>query len=295
MSAFSPPMTPTRSTGLVRLALGDAWVYLSVAAAVLLSWWAVKALDLSATSDAGYWLGVAGGVMMLALFTYPLRKRVRAFQRLGAARAWFVAHMTLGVAGPVAILLHSAFHIGSINAGVALVSMLVVAASGVVGRFLYLRTHRGLSGDLESLSSLRLELGVQAKEAHRALAFAPGVELELERFEAVLARHVGGKSWLFAGFVTLPLARMRAEQRVRHELKLALREHARQQGWSRERRSAEARALMVKLQGYFRLGQRVVQFDGAVRLFALWHVLHIPFVYVMVLCAVVHIVAVHVY
>lgn len=295
MSALSTPLSSIRSGQSTGARAGDAWIYMAVAGSVWVSWWVVRVFGLNANTEFGYWLGVAGGSMMLALFAYPLRKRVRWFQRLGAARSWFVVHMTLGVAGPVAILLHSAFHIGSINAGVALVSMLVVAASGVVGRFLYLRTHRGLSGDLESLSSLRLELGVQAKEAHRALAFAPGVEAQLECFEAVLAKHVGGKSWLFAGFVTLPLERMRAEQRVRHELKLALREHARQQGWSRERRSAEARTLMTKLQSYFRLGQRVVQFDGAVRLFALWHVLHIPFVYVMVLCAVVHVVAVHVY
>jgi hypothetical protein len=30
-------------------------------------------------------------------------------------------------------------------------------------------------------------------------------------------------------------------------------------------------------------------------LFALWHVLHIPFLYVMVICAVIHVVAVHAY
>jgi hypothetical protein len=40
---------------------------------------------------------------------------------------------------------------------------------------------------------------------------------------------------------------------------------------------------------------RVAQLAAWERLFALWHVLHIPFVYVMVICAIAHVVAVHAY
>jgi hypothetical protein len=40
---------------------------------------------------------------------------------------------------------------------------------------------------------------------------------------------------------------------------------------------------------------RVAEFNAYARLFSLWHVVHIPFVYLMVISAVAHVVAVHAY
>ncbi len=295
MSAMPPLSARPRSPATGPRRLGDGWVYASVAALVLGAWWGVRTFQLSATTDTGYWLGVAGGLMMLALFAYPLRKRVRALQRFGAARGWFVVHMTLGVGGPVVILMHSAFHIGSVNAGVALFSMLVVAGSGVVGRFLYLRVHRDLSGDVDSLSALRTELGLQAQEAHRVLVFAPEVEVELDRFDR--ARRVCGEHWarMLLVFTLLPWRRGQAAHRARRALRLALFAQSQRERWSPAQRRIEETVIGDKLDRYFRLGLRVAQYDSAKRLFALWHVLHVPFVYLMVVCAVVHVVAVHVY
>ena len=62
----------------------------------------------------------AGGSMMLVLLVYPLRKRVRALRFMGTVAHWFRAHMILGVAGPVCILLHSNFSLGATNSNVAL-------------------------------------------------------------------------------------------------------------------------------------------------------------------------------
>ncbi len=49
--------------------------------------------------------------------------------------------------GPLLILAHSTFRVGSLNAGVALYSMIIVALSGIVGRFIYSRVNRGLYGE----------------------------------------------------------------------------------------------------------------------------------------------------
>jgi hypothetical protein len=40
---------------------------------------------------------------------------------------------------------------------------------------------------------------------------------------------------------------------------------------------------------------QVAHFASWERLFSLWHVLHLPFVYLMVICALVHVFAVHAY
>ncbi|WP_088282134.1 hypothetical protein [Ideonella sp. A 288] len=257
--------------------------------------WQVSRLELfTAASDTGYWIGVAGGVCMLLLFTYPMRKRFRFMQRFGAGKPWFVAHMVLGVCGPMLILLHSTFQIGSINAGVALFSMLIVAISGVVGRFLYVRLHRNLHGEKLNLVGLRGDRSSGDAPATR-LRFAPGVAQRLVDFEVeVLAGRPGGMA-LLAALCQVPWKRWQVERACRRELKVKVLAATRTEGWDR----AHARRVLVRARRLVRdelvAVQRIAQFSAWERLFRWWHVAHVPFVYLMVLSAVAHVVAVHAY
>ena len=157
----------------------DLWIYLLIGALVGGAWLLTRQGYFKAGDDIGYWLGVAGGVMMLTLFSYPLRKYVRPLHRLGKVKWWFLAHMIMGIGGPLLILIHSTFKVGSLNAAVALYSMLLVAGSGVVGRFIYLRVHRGLSGQKLKLQQLQSRAGLDESEARSRLHVAPEVEARL--------------------------------------------------------------------------------------------------------------------
>jgi len=264
---------------------GEGLISLAIALTVALAWALTRAAGLQASSDLGYALGLAGGSAMLLLFAYPLRKRVRALRQRGSAKPWFVAHMVLGVAGPVLILLHSGFRIGSLNAGVALWSMLIVAGSGVVGRFLYLRTHRGLSGEHEELGRLLQSLGLAEAQGESVWQDRPALTQPLHGFaadaRALAARPGHDLAGHVQAFVALPARRRRALRAVRRALRQDAGAHPAQD------LAAIAQAYAAAL--------RLAQYGRATRLFELWHVLHIPFVYLMVVCAVVHIVAVHVY
>lgn len=288
-----PKMTSTRETSLACSALkrrrssaGEGWISASILGVVAATWGVARVTGLQATSDLGYALGIAGGVAMLLLFAYPLRKRVRALQQWGSAKPWFVVHMVLGIAGPVLILLHSGFRIGSLNAGVALWSMLIVAGSGVVGRFLYLLTHRGLAGEHEELGRLLHGLGLSEARGDSVWSDTPSVTTPLHRFvddARDLAQRPGHDlAGHVAAFVLLPWRR-RLEIRAARKASRA---------WAR--RGDPSHDLTAITEAYAG-ALRVAQFGRATRLFELWHVLHIPFVYLMVICAVVHIVAVHVY
>ncbi|WP_053076658.1 hypothetical protein [Caenimonas sp. SL110] len=295
-TTFPTPVQPNpRVASKPRRVFSEKLVYLAIAALVLGAWGVVDMTGLKAGSDTGYWLGVAGGVMMLLLFAYPLRKRVRVMQHWGAAKWWFAVHMLLGIGGPVLILVHSTFHIGSLNAGVALYSMLIVAASGVVGRFLYLRTHRGLSGELEGLAQLHRRLGLHHDSLHRMFEDAPAVERELLAFEADALRVPGRWGRHARAFAVLPWRQLAARRRCMAALQLAVQRRARARNWNAARRRAEYLSMREHVLDYLQLALRAAQFDSATRLFSLWHVLHVPFVYVMVLCALVHVVAVHAY
>lgn len=286
---------PTGAAAARRHGASDTWVYLAIGALVGLTWWVTEQRWFKAGDDVGYWLGVAGGVMMLLLLSYPLRKYVRALHRLGKVKWWFLAHMLLGVGGPTLILLHSTYRIGSLNAAVAMYSMLVVAGSGVIGRFLYLRVHRGLSGRKASLDQLRARAGLDESETRSRLHFAPEVEERLLAFGArQLAARPGWATWLRQVFV-LPAHMGLLYLRCAAGLRQPLRRIARQREWSRAelaRREHLARKLVRR---YLTSVVKVAQFTAWERLFALWHVLHTPFVYILALSAVVHVIAVHMY
>ncbi|MBI2733898.1 MAG: hypothetical protein HYX44_11530 [Aquabacterium sp.] len=280
----------------------DLLIYLGVALLTLSAWWVSQQGWFTPWSRTGYWLGVAGGVSMLLLFTYPLRKRWRVTYNWGASKYWFVAHMVLGIMGPWLILLHSTFHIGSTNAAVALFSMVIVALSGVVGRFLYVRLHADLRGEKATLAGLRGALSNQHQAADSRLQSMPSVLEALHAFErdALENGPAQGARHLWRLFV-LPLQRQRVAQRCKAEVKKLIKqgangqEHTKGQKWSKTQAIARYRACCVQVDDYAMAVQRAAQFQTFERLFSMWHVAHVPFVWIMVLCAIFHVVAVHAY
>lgn len=274
---------------------GDTLVYLAL---VVLIWgtWRISLLGLfTAGDDAGYWIGVAGAVMMLLLFSYPLRKYFRFAHSWGNIRWWFWIHMILGVLGPLFILLHSTFHIGSLNAGVALYSMIIVAVSGVIGRFLYQRVNRGLHGEKTDLNTLLAKAGLDKEDARSRLAFAPSVEHRLKEFETrELAIKEGIPSALRFVF-WLPILQFLVYRKCASELDALLPQMAKSQNWSKEdlvRRRTRAKKMVDR---YLNSVVRVTQYSAYSSLFSLWHVAHIPFVYILIVTALVHVYAVHAY
>jgi len=245
--------------------------------------------------DVGYYLGVVGGVMMLILLTYPLRKYLMSFRTWGPVRHWFSFHMFLGVAGPVLVIAHSTFTLKSTNATVAFICMLLVAASGIVGRFIYVRIHRGLHGEKLNFKELQSKAGFESDEMHSKLHFVPDVERRLTQFqEYALAQNLGfGKSAL--RLFTLGTRRRIIYAQCATEVRRVMRERAEVRQWDRDklrRRLGRATRLVDE---FLQSVQRVSQFDLYDRMFRLWHVAHVPLVYLLVLASIAHVVAVHMY
>jgi hypothetical protein len=62
--------------------------------------------------------------------------------------------------------------------------------------------------------------------------------------------------------------------------------------WTRRQRKTE---LLRYLRTYMRATRKVLEFHFYERLFSLWHVLHLPFFFMMLFSGIVHVVAVHMY
>ena len=290
-----PAPTPRRTSRRARSVRREALGLSLLTGLVVLACAIARSNWFTAGSDLGYWIGVVGGAAMLLLFTYPLRKRWRALSQLGSTRFWFSLHMGLGIAGPLLIIVHSTLRFGSVNATVAFISMALVAGSGIVGRFLYAQIHHGLYGRRASLAELRERAGLDSAELGSKLAFAPEVERQLSEFarRAEETRHSGlVHPWRF---LALGLHAATARRRCTRETTAALRRLAAAERWSTEKLARRIGAHRNLIAGYLAAVQRVAQFAAFERLFSIWHVLHVPLVYMMVLAAVAHVVAVHMY
>jgi hypothetical protein len=238
----------------------------------------------------GYVLGIVGGSMMLGLLIYPLRKRKPSLAFLGSIRGWFRTHMVLGVLGPLAILYHSNFSLGATNSNVALACMLTVAGSGLVGRYLYARIHHGLYGQRATLKELSADAD-RLREHSGALRVLPGLMDEVEKAE----RHISAPAMLllrpFLAAVRQRTELHRVKVLIRHAVGIAA---ARSPviGEQRERLTEAAHSYV---QARLVAARRVAEFEASEKLFAAWHVLHMPLFLMLVVVGIVHVLAVHLY
>lgn len=236
---------------------------------------------LHADHGAGYWLGIAGTVVMLALFTYPLRKRFPSLASLGSVGTWFRLHMILGIIGPSMIVLHSNFKLGPINSKLALLSMLTVVASGLVGRYLHGRAHRGFYGQQAELNTLMFDIAAMAEEIRQHISRSGAAALVLQELSS-------------ENMTPRSLKRVRA--RVRHDLERAewinpvtgQALHAQQRKQAIQQVDDELKALSVTIAKANRL--RFYE-----RLFGVWHHLHTPLLVLLFLTVILHIIAVELY
>jgi hypothetical protein len=270
--------------------------YALAALAVLGGWWYTRASPLvDAEQGIGYWLGVAGGTLMATLLLYPVRKRLRSLRWLRPIRHWFRMHMVFGVLGPVLILYHSNFAFGSLNDTVALACTILVAMSGLVGRYVHAKIHTDLDGHRTTLEELTEDSRITAVQRREAAALVPGLLDRLATYDAlVLAAPATATHALLLPLKLAVATRWEAWRLSRfaaHELELL----ASRSAIVRTQRTELERSVTRLVREHLRRVRRVAELGSWERLFSLWHVFHLPFFYMLVLAALIHVLAVHMY
>ena len=235
----------------------------------------------------GIRLALLGVISFLGIYIYPFRKRWKWLARIGKTRNWLDVHVVMGTAAPVLITFHAAFRMHGL-AGTAYWIMLVVTASGFVGRYLYAQIPRRLNAaelSLQEMHSMTAELAEQlhnqsvvSAEEMKPLLSVPSKQ-EVERlsvpsalllmltcdmkrpFEAarVRRRAVTGFGRIRTIWGLLPSNQANLEKVI---------DLARQRSWM-----ATKISFMAKTQ----------------QVFHLWHVVHRPFSISFAILAIVHI------
>jgi hypothetical protein len=278
-----------------RLLSSGRLFFVLVTVLLYLGWSTQTERYISPNRGVGYWLGIVGGSLMLVLLVYSLRKRWSWLAFLGSTPGWFRFHMVLGIAGPVCIVYHCNFSTGATNSNVALFSMLTVAGSGLIGRYIYSHIHHGLYGRKLELGELRAGADGLRSLSGR-ISFLPELVARIDTAEQRLLK--AGPHLSFLGFakpLVVGSVALRARWALHHYIRQSLHAGARRSAvvaLEHKRLGLTARAYVDRRLAATR---RVASFEGYERLFSLWYALHIPLIFIMVIAAVIHVIAVHVY
>jgi hypothetical protein len=265
----------------------------TVAAVMLIGWLDREDNGLTPLNGVGYWLGIAGAGLMLLLLLYPLRKRMKSLRALGTTAFWFRVHMILGVAGPVLIMFHANFKLGSVNSNVALTAMLVVAVSGVIGRYLYGKIHLGLYGRKAELREILADAD--------ALREAIGVDLPvaghvIEYLSAFAQLGMAAPKNVLTGLLLVPAISLRGSfirMRLIAEFRQVVAVEGRRLGWSRKARRQRLAGVTELVTLHVAAVKKAAAFAFYERLFKLWHVFHLPLFFLLVVAAIIHVVGAH--
>jgi len=269
--------------------------YLLILLIVYLGWQRRDSVYITPEEGAGYALGIIGGSMLLLLLIYPLRKHLRWTQCLGPVRYWFRAHMLMGIIGPVCILYHCNYRLGSANSNIALFSMLLVAGSGLAGRYFYSKMHFGLYGKKADLARLNSNGTMAMSSMKQVLEASPGLFRGLQLLEQQAVRPLHG---ILPGLMRVLAVETRARwcwMTSGPVLRRAVRKYGLTQGLNAGQRRKLYRQSRHSLQVYLQTVCKVAGLAFFDRLFSFWHILHLPLFFMLLISGAVHVYAVHVY
>jgi hypothetical protein len=226
----------------------------------------------------GHGLGILGSSMVLLLFLYSGRKRRRFGLRFGPVSKWLDVHIMFGILGPLFITLHTAMKFNGI-VSISYFSMMAVMLSGFFGRYIFIQIPRDTRGTVLNLEQLHTQDIALTERMRDRLHLPTDVIDRVQKLTAVRgARHTSGIGAIAASAwhdITLPY-RVGRLRRYLNRRKKDVPKHV------------IGQVVMIARKKSL-LARRVALLNAMKRVFYLWHVLHKPFAYVMVIIMFVHV------
>jgi hypothetical protein len=231
--------------------------------------------DLRPAGSRGLLFGIVGASMMVLMLGYTLRKRFQGLSRWGALPYWLDVHIYFGVIGPLCIVLHTSFKVQGLVA-IAFWSMVCVAVSGVLGRYLYSQIPRTLRGDQMTLEEVRRSRDQLRNALREEFGLSESAVAHLEQ-SRVVGQSDG--AWRALGrILTDDLAR------------IFRRQSASQPDLRGGRSHTQITHMNEAVRQMTLLDRRIQVWHHMQRLFHYWHVFHKPFAIVMYIVMGIHIV-----
>ena len=221
--------------------------------------------------------GILSLVVMLLLWLYPLRKRWRWLAFTGSLARWLDVHVVIALVLPLLVAIHAAWRFDGLI-GLGVLWMMIVWASGIVGRYLYTRIPRGRAG----VELTRDEIAEQRKELLGQIARR--VRLDAAATAATLSRASASPHAVGA----IPALRQMIRDRGVRRRALRHFEAVLEKSTPRPTR-AEAREVLALAEREMALAQQASLLDATQQLFRLWHVLHRPVALAALAAVLIHV------
>lgn len=234
-------------------------------------------------------LGIIGSCLMLFGATvYAIRKRVRFLKNFGRMTQWLNAHVVLCTLGPLLITYHTAFSIKSPNAAVCYYSMLIVFASGIMGRFIYKHFQFSLSGEKTTIKEMKAWVERLDEKIYQTFPEPEKMVSSIKKFFAFTEnKNSRGFVRLFIFMILLDFKERRLKRQITKSL--------RKRGPLLLKRSLSSGTFEPLLIKRISLEKKIFALEGTSKLFGYWHRLHIPFLWMLALTLLFHILAVTIF
>lgn len=244
-------------------------------------------------SDLVYNMGLYGGIMLLSTALYSLRKRVRFLKKLGEMSGWYYAHLAMGVFGPVLIIFHSSFTMKSLNSTVALVSMLCIIVSGIIGRYIYTRIGYHVHGRL--LAIRHTEEGLAKSLQKYQGEAADAIQQSLSVFTMLVVNMPQSLFHLPGRFFSLRAKAAKCYVDGIRQVSVMLSQRAEEEDWDKLTYHAELAKEKRILREHVNALLKIGQLHFYERLLVGWRIFHIPLIFILFISGSVHVFAVHWY
>ena len=223
-----------------------------------------------ASGIVGHGLGIVGTFLIVfGVFSYMFRKRFRIFSRIGILKHWLEFHIFLCTLGPFLILFHTTFKFGGIVA-VSFWSMVAVFLSGILGRYIYLQIPHSIEGKELTLFEVEEQQLEMNKQLRQSVTLDESIYETLDNFSKRTKNHSG-----FWG-------RRKDERIAIRKLRLELK---------RQQIPVNKAVEIVQIfKDRFGLIKKIERLVTMQKLFAYWHVAHLPFALIMLVVMVIHVV-----
>ena len=218
----------------------------------------------------GHSLGIAGFLLMIMTETlYSIRKRSRR-ARWGRMSFWLQFHIFTGLVGPYMVMLHTSWKFNGL-AGVVSLLLIIVVASGVIGRYIFTAIPRTADGMTLEASQIEAQIAQIDQRLQSWQATRPRGTIVTPTGPSLKSNSI----MLIFGRSFYDLADNLKAKQARSKLPPAARKQFDQ---------------MNRLERYRRTLQRqVATLAASRRLMALWHIAHVPLGVIMFTTAIIHI------
>ena len=220
----------------------------------------------------GHGYGIIGTLMMIVgVFGYMIRKRVKALYRLGRLKYWLEFHIFLCTLGPMLVIFHSAFKFGGLIS-ISFWSMVAVVLSGVIGRFIYIQIPRTVEGEelnIEDIQEMQEKIKTDLRDNY---------DIKEETYKKLVS-FLDSKEetpGILATIFNFNFSERKKLSKIKSLLKKEI---------SKEHFNDFINLIKKEIS----LNTKISHLSLMKKLFGYWHVIHLPFALIMLIIAIVHV------